>query len=182
MIYKPEEVIDKRGEACIFRSLDAKDADELIRFVEQGSSESPFFPWAPGETALTVENTEEYITDFEKDDRRLLLGVFRGSRLIGLDEISNYGSWESMRHRCTSGTAVLREAQGRGLGRKLTMAVIDAAREAGYEQLESSVATDNEASSQNLIRLGFEEYGISPHKKKNRDGSYVDERRFVKWL
>ena len=62
------------------------------------------------------------------------------------------------------------------------MAAIDAAREAGYEQLESNVATDNETSSQNLIRLGFEEYGISPHKKKNMDGSYVDERRFVKWL
>jgi hypothetical protein len=30
--------------------------------------------------------------------------------------------------------------------------------------------------------MGFQEYGMIPHKRKNDDGSYVDELRFVKWL
>ena len=182
MIFTPKEVVDKKGDTCIFRSLDPGDADELMRFVEQGSQESPYFPWAPGETDLTASNVVEYISEFKNDERRLLLGVFMGSRLIGLEELSNYGKWKSMRHRCTSGTALLKEAQGRGLGKKVTLAVIDVAREIGYEQIESSVATDNEASTANLLSMGYEEYGMIPHKKKDENGLYVDERRFVKWL
>ena len=182
MIYTPKEITDKKGETVIFRSLGREDADELMRFVDQGSSESPFFPWAPGETLLTADNAEEYILDFENDPRRLMLGAFRDGRLIGLDELSNKGDWESMRHRCATGAGVLKEAWGRGLGKKLTLAVAAAAKEVGYEQLEACAAADNEASVATLRSIGFEEYGMIPHKRKNKDGSYVDELRFVKWL
>jgi len=182
MIYEPEEITDKKGEKCVFRSLNQEDADALIRFVEQGASESSFFPWAPGLSRLTADNAAEYILDFENDERRLLLGAFREGRLIGLNELSNYGEWESMRHRSTAGAGMLKESQGRGVGRKLTLALIAAAREIGYEQLEVNVATDNEVSVNNVLGMGFQEYGLIPHKHKNKDGSYMDELRFIKWL
>jgi L-amino acid N-acyltransferase YncA len=182
MIYRPEEIIDRKGDTCVFRSLHQEDADELIRFVEQGAQETIFFPWAPGETDLTADNAAEYIISFENDKRRLLLGAFRGSRLIGLNELSNFGKWESMRHRCTTGAAMLKESQGRGLGKKLTLAVVAPAKEVGYEQLEASTATINKAGAGNLRSMGFQECGMTPHKKKNKDGSYIDELRFVKWL
>ena len=182
MIYRSEEITDKKGESCVFRSLKQEDADTLIRFVEQGAQESPYFPWAPGETELTAENAVEYILDFENDRRKLLLGAFRDGRLIGLNELSGMGKWESMRHRCAVGGGVLKEAQGRGLGKKLTLAVVAAAKEIGYEQLEATTATDNIVSSENLRSMGFQEYGMIPHKRKNKDGSYVDELKFVKWL
>ena len=57
-----------------------------------------------------------------------------------------------------------------------------AVKEAGYEQLESNAAKDNILSIGFLRNAGFQEYGMIPHKKKNKDGSYVDELRFVKWL
>ena len=182
MIYRPEEITDKKGETCVFRSLKQEDADTLIRFVEQGAQESPYFPWAPGETLLTADNAEEYILGFENDSRKLLLGAFWDGRLIGLNELSNMGEWESMRHRCAVGGGLLREAQGRGLGKKLTLAIAAAAAEIGYEQLEAATATDNDVSAANLRSMGFQEYGMIPHKRKNKDGSYMDELRFVKWL
>ena len=182
MIYRPEQIIDKKGESCVFRSLKQEDADALIRFVEQGSLESPYFPWAPGETELTADNAAEYIFDFENDSRRLLLGAFREGKLIGLIELSNMGKWKGMLHRCTGGIGLLREAQGRGLGKKLTLAIAAAAKEVGYEQLESTTSTNNIAASNNLRSTGFQEYGMIPHKRKNKDGSYTDELRFVKWL
>ena len=183
MIYRPEEITDKKGESCVFRSLKPEDADALIRFVEQGTQESPYFPWAPGETELTAENAAEYILNFENDRRRLLLGAFRDGRLLGLNELSDMGEWgKSMRHRSAVGGGLLKEAQGRGLGKKLTLAIAAAAKEIGYEQLEAATATDNEVSSANLRSMGFQEYGMIPHKRKNDDGSDIDELRFVKWL
>ena len=56
------------------------------------------------------------------------------------------------------------------------------AKEIGYEQLEASSVTHNNVSNENLRGMDFKEYGMIPHKYKNKDGSYVDELRFVKWL
>ncbi len=183
MIYSPEEITDREGVSCVFRSLKQEDAEELIKFVEQGAQESPFFPWAPGETRLTADNAEEYILDFESDPRILLLGAFRDGRLIGLNELSDMGEWgESMRHRCLLGAGLLKEAQGKGLGKKLMLTSISTAKEIGFEQVECTSATDNAASCGNLRSIGFQEYGMIPHKRKNKDGSYTDELRFVKWL
>ena len=182
MIYKPKEVTDKKGDVLVLRSLEADDADTLTEFVKKGDAESPFFPWAPGETDLTALNATEYICEFKKDERRILIGLFKDSRLLSLIELSNFGKWESMLHRSTIGMAVLREAQGRGLSRIMLHAAMDAARAAGYEQMESNAATNNESSFAALTRFGFEKYGISPHKKKNKDGTYLDEWRLVKWI
>ena len=182
MIYKAEEVTDKRGDKYILRSLSAGDAAALITFVDTASAESPFFPWSPGDTALNAGNAEEYILEFEKDGRRLLIGAFRDGDLQGLTEMSNYGTWEKALHRCTIGTGVLGAARGRGIGRKLTVVLFPVAKDAGYEQMEASVAVSNEASYRNLLGVGFQEYGVIPHKMKYPDGTYSDERRMVKWL
>ena len=182
MIYRPEEITDRNGNICVFRSLKQEDADELNSFVEQGSGESPFFPWAPGGTRLTGDNAAEYILEFEKAERKMLLGAFRDGRLIGLTELSGMSEWVKMRHRCAVAAGMLKEAQGLGLGKKLTLAVIDVARELGFEQVECTTATSNEVSAANLRSMGYEEYGMIPHKMKNEDGSYVDELKFVKWL
>ncbi len=174
MIYSPEEITDREGVSCVFRSLKQEDAEELIKFVQQGAQESPFFPWASGETRLTADNAEEYILDFESDPRILLLGAFRDGRLIGLNELSDMGEWgESMRHRCLLGAGLLKEAQGKGLGKKLMLTSISTAKEIGFEQVECISATDNTASCGNLRSIGFQEYGMIPHKRKNKDGSYT---------
>lgn len=182
MIYSPEEIIDKKGDSYILRSLKQDDRDLLISFITQGALESSHFPWAPGVTELTADNAGEYILDFENDSRKLLLGAFRDGRLIGLHELSGMGEWESMRHRCMVGGGLLKENQGRGLGAEMMMAVVAAAKEIGHEQLEVNTATDNNSGLGCLRSLGFKEYGMIPHKSKNKDGSYVDELRFVKWL
>lgn len=182
MIYKPEEVTDRKGEVCVFRSLKEEDADELGRFVEQGSKETPLFPWESSVSRLNADTAAEYILEYESDERKLLLGVFRDGRLIGVTELTRIGEWKKMRHRCATAAGILKKAQGRGLGKKMTQAIIDAAREAGYEQLEATTSVTNEAAAANLRSLGFQQYGMIPHKLKNNDGSYVDELRFVKWL
>ena len=182
MIYGPEEIIDKKGESFVLRSLKQEDRDSLISFIAQGARESSYFPWAPGETELTADNAGEYILEFENDSRKLLLGTFGDGRLIGLEEFSGLGEWESMRHRCLMGAGFLKENQGRSLGTKMVLAAAAAVKEAGYEQLESNAAKDNILSIGFLRNAGFQEYGMIPHKKKNKDGSYVDELRFVKWL
>jgi RimJ/RimL family protein N-acetyltransferase len=180
MIYSPEEITDKEGKSYVLRSLKQEDRDMLVSFITQGALESPHFPWAPGVTKLTADNAGEYILEFENDSRKLLLGAFKDGRLVGLHELSGMSECESMRHRCMVGGGLLKEVQGRGLGKKILMIVAETAKEIGYEQLELSTATDNR--HEHLLHLGFQQYGMIPHKSKNKDGSYVDELRFVKWL
>lgn len=182
MIFGPITVADKNNDSCVIRSLSQEDGAALTSFVEQGVQETPHFPWAPGESELASDNAAEYILEFEHDERRLLLGAFRDARLIGLIELSNYGDYEKTRHRGTAGSAMLGEARGIGLGKKLLQTAIATARELGYEQLEATTATVNEAAISSLRSSGFQEYGMIPHRRKNEDGSYVDELRFVKWL
>ncbi len=166
MIFGPEEIIDKKGESFIVRSLKRDDRDLLISFITQGARESLYFPWAPGETELTVDNAGEYILDFENDSRKLLLGAFRDGRLIGLEEFSGVGNWKSMRLRCLLGAGFLKENKGSGMGTRMLMTAVAALKEAGYEQLESNAATDNILSINFHRNMDFQEYGMIPHKKK----------------
>ena len=182
MVFETTEFTDRKGSPYRIRSLVPEDAAALTRFVEKAQEETPYFPWASGDTALNAENAGEYIKDFMESERRLLLGAFHGDEIIGLNELSNYGSYSKSLHRCTSACGVLKVCQGRGIGKTLFETVFPLARNAGYEQIESNVATENEISYRNLLSLGFQEYGIIPHKKKFEDGSYEDEHRMIKWL
>ncbi|HSP38627.1 MAG TPA: N-acetyltransferase [Frankiaceae bacterium] len=57
---------------------------------------------------------------------------------------------------------VHRSARGLGLGRRVTMALIDSARAAGVEQLLCDVRGNNHAAVALYLSLGFREYGRLP--------------------
>ncbi|MFB7557349.1 GNAT family N-acetyltransferase [Streptomyces brevispora] len=70
--------------------------------------------------------------------------------------------------------AVAASAQGRGIGRALTAALIDDARRAGIEVLTLDVRGDNSGALHLYRALGFTEYGRLPGFVA------VGERRYVK--
>lgn len=66
-----------------------------------------------------------------------------------------------------------RDARGRGLGRVLLVALVDAARELGYWKLVSRVFTFNAASLAMCRACGFREVGV--YEKHGRlDGRWLD--------
>jgi len=88
--------------------------------------------------------------------------AYSGDRLLGLGYWLRY---ERPTHRPNADLeklAIASDAQGMGVGRLLTAALVDSAREAGIEVLTLDARGDN-ANALRLYRtLGFREYGRLP--------------------
>ena len=83
-------------------------------------------------------------------------------------------SHERYRHRGGFGISVLQGYWNQGIASLLIPRVLECAHQAGYEQVELEVITDNEKAISLYQRHGFREYGCRPHDVKMRDGSYRD--------
>ena len=98
----------------------------------------------------------------ERDGDGALRLAYSGDRLVGLGYWLRY---ERPTHRPNADLeklAIAPDAQGMGVGRLLTAALVDGAREAGIEVLTLDARGDN-ANALHLYRtLGFREYGRLP--------------------
>ena len=89
----------------------------------------------------------------------------------GVDAV---GTRDKLRHRAEFGISVLRAYWGLGLGRALTEACIQCAKEAGYEQLELTVAAENERAIALYRKAGFVEFGRNPRGFRSRTSGYQE--------
>lgn len=143
----------------------------------------------PEAYASSVEDEENVPLDVvrarlegQSPESNLILGAFVAERLVGLVGIRR-DSFRKFAHRARIwGMYVAPELQGRGVGRRLVEAAIEAGgRMGGIEQLLLVVVVGN-ARAQALYRsLGFEPYGVE--KRALRLGeTYFDEELMVLWL
>jgi ribosomal protein S18 acetylase RimI-like enzyme len=86
-------------------------------------------------------------------------GVYVDDRLAGLGYWRRYARPTHRPHADLEKLAVAPTAQGRGVGRRLTEALIADARAARIEVLTLDMRGDNEAAWSLYRSLGFEEYG-----------------------
>ena len=62
------------------------------------------------------------------------------------------------------------EQAGKGIGRALTLACIECAKQAGFSQLELEVVAENAAAVRLYEAAGFREYGRNPRGFLSRRG------------
>ena len=95
-----------------------------------------------------------------------------GDRVVGWCDISPERH-EGFEHSGRLGMGVLRAYRGRGIGTRLIVAAMDAARERGLERIELEVFASNQPAIGLYKKMGFVVEGI---KKKARklDGRYED--------
>lgn len=85
-------------------------------------------------------------------------------------------------HVGSLGIGVHPDAQGLGLGRALTAAIVDAARQAGIVRLELYVRGDNARAIALYRSLGFERESIRKRFVRLADGSELDDWCMVLFL
>jgi ribosomal protein S18 acetylase RimI-like enzyme len=104
-----------------------------------------------------------------------------GSRIVLAcrdDEVVALGTWSRLPAEVLAHNGEIRRvmvhrgARGLGLGRRVTSALVESAREAGIEQLLCDVRGNNHAAIALYRTLGFQEYGRLP------DFLAVGEHRF----
>ncbi|NJC84256.1 GNAT family N-acetyltransferase [Planosporangium mesophilum] len=88
-----------------------------------------------------------------------LRAAYDGSDLVGVGYWRRYARPTHQPHADLEKVAVDGAAQGRGVGRALTAALVDAARERGIEVLTLDARGDNDRALTLYRSLGFVEYG-----------------------
>lgn len=93
----------------------------------------------------------------------LVVGAFEGVRLIGAAGLA-FETRERLRHKATLfGMVVTPGARGRGLGRALVGAVLEAARgRVGVRLVQLTVSAGNRAAESLYQRCGFVPFGTEP--------------------
>ena len=95
-------------------------------------------------------------------------------RVVATAGVDAVGTRDKLRHRAEFGVSVLRAYWGLGLGRALTEACIQCAKEAGYEQLELTVVAENERAIALYRKAGFVEFGRNPRGFRSRTSGYQE--------
>jgi len=120
----------------------------------------------------SVESTREFV-------RRLLAGA--GVQMLAISSADCVVGWcdimrnphEGFRHVGRLGMGLLPGYRGQGLGRRLAVQTIGAARQVGIERVELDVFASNEAAIALYRALGFITEGIKRRARK-LDGQYDD--------
>jgi ribosomal protein S18 acetylase RimI-like enzyme len=142
----------------------------LVDLVREGAA----LGWVEPPSRQEVDELfDRVITSCQAGDGALR-AAYLGRRLIGLGYWLRYARPTHRPHADLEKIAVHATAQGRGVGRALTSALIDDARRAQIEVLTLDARGDNGNALRLYHSLGFTEYGRLP------DFVAVGDRRYDK--
>ena len=152
----------KDGRKCLLRNGTAEDGKIVLECFRKCHEETDFLLTYPDENTFTEDQEAEYLQAKTDSANEIEIIASVGSKVAGTAGIDTIGDKYKIRHRAEFGISVLKEYWGLGIGRALTEACIECAREAGYLQVELDVVADNKNAIALYESLGFVEYGRNP--------------------
>ncbi|MBR0205207.1 MAG: GNAT family N-acetyltransferase [Clostridia bacterium] len=167
MEYK-EIITLKDGRTCVIRQGTAQDAEGVLRNFVLNHAQTDFLTTYPDENAFTVAQEEKYLqTKADSPDEAELVAEVDGL-IVGQAGIRALGRADKVKHRATFGISIDIDWWHLGIGRALTKACIELAKEAGYLQLELEAVAANERALALYESEGFREYGRNPKGFRSR--------------
>ena len=163
-----EIITPKDGRACVIRNATGADAEGVLHNFVLNHAQTDFLTTYPDEVSFTVEQEEKYLqTTTDSPDEVELVAEVDGL-IVGQAGISRVGRADKVKHRADFGISIDRDWWGLGMGRALTKACIELAKQAGYLQLELSAVADNGRAIALYASEGFVEYGRNPRGFRSR--------------
>ena len=158
----------KDGRICILRNATAADGKDVLDVFNLTHEQTDWLLTYPEEQSYTVEQEAEFLQNrTDSPDEIEILAEIEG-RVVGTAGIGCVGRKEKIKHRAELGVSVDKDCWGLGIGRALTRACIECAREAGYAQLELDVTAQNQSAISLYESEGFVEYGCNPKGFRSR--------------
>lgn len=152
----------KDGRPCVIRSGTEQDGQALLELFILTHTQTDFLIDYPDEITMTLEQETAFLkAKAESENEVELLAVVDG-RIVGSSGIWCVRDRAKLTHRACFGVSVAKDFWGLGIGRALTEAAVECAKEAGYRQLELEVLADNETALALYKSVGFTEYGRNP--------------------
>ena len=158
----------KDGRVCTLRNGTASDVQAVLDIFNLTHSQTDYLLTYPDEHGFTLEQEADYLQrKTDSNDEIEILAELDG-RVVGNAGIGCIGRREKTRHRADFGISVDKAYWGVGIGRALTEACIECARNAGYAQLELEAVAENKAAIALYKSVGFVEYGRNPKGFRSR--------------
>ena len=158
----------KDGRACILRNGTASDGQTLLDVFNLTHEQTDFLLTYPGENSFTAEQEADYLQEKTDSADEIELLAEMDGKVVGSAGVGCVGRREKTRHRAELGISVDQAYWGLGIGRALTEACIECAKNAGYAQLELDVVAENKSAIALYESAGFVEYGRNPKGFRSR--------------
>ena len=163
-----ETITLKDGRTCLIRQGTADDAEGVLHNFVLNHAQTDFLTTYPDEITFTVEQEAKYLQAKADSPNEVELVAEVDGRIVGQAGIESLGKTDKVKHRADFGISIDREYWGLGMGRALTRACIELAKQAGYLQLELQAVADNEHALALYASEGFTEYGRNPRGFRSR--------------
>ena len=152
----------KDGRACTLRNGTASDGQAVLDIFNLTHEQTDYLLTYSDEHSYTVQQEADYLQEkTDSADEIELLAELDGI-VVGCAGIGCVGRKAKIRHRADFGISVDKAYWGLGIGRALTEACIECAKNAGYAQLELDVVAANKPAIALYESVGFVEYGRNP--------------------
>ena len=155
-------VILKDGRTCLLRNGTARDGQAMLDIFNLTHAQTDWLLSTPDEGRMTAEQEARFLQDKADSPNEIEIVAEIDGRIAGSAGIEAVGDKAKIRHRADFGISVDMACWGLGIGRALTRACVECAREAGYAQLELEVVADNASALALYQSEGFVEYGRNP--------------------
>ena len=154
-----QKIILKNGKEALLRNGDAADGRVVYEVFNAAHAETDYLLSYPDENNFDPDQEAQFLQEKTNSSDEIEIIAIIDGKVAGTAGIEAVGRKYKLRHRAELGISVLKEYWGLGLGKALTKACIQCAKEAGYTQVELNVVTENEAAISLYQSLGFEEFG-----------------------
>ena len=163
-----ETIVLKDGRTCLIRHGAAADGEGALRNFILNHAQTDYLLSYPDENTFTVAREAEYLQQKADSPREAELVAEVDGLIVGQAGIARVGRADKIKHRATFGISIDRDYWHLGIGRALTKACIQLAKQAGYLQLELEAVAANERALALYESEGFREYGRNPKGFRSR--------------
>ena len=156
-----KNIILKNDKKCLIRNAIGDDAQEVLNIFLLTHEQTDFLASYKDEATFDTAFEKQFLADKERADREVYLCAVVDGRIVGTAGVDGKGE-NKVGHRAEFGIAIDKDFWGIGIGRALTIACIECARDVGYSQLELEVVSDNSSAVALYKSIGFVEFGRNP--------------------
>lgn len=169
-----QEITLKNGKTAVLRNGTEADGSAVLENFNATHAETDYLLSYPDETTFDASQEGRFLSKKEVSPNEVELIAIVDGKIVGTAGIDPVGAKYKVRHRAEFGISVLQEYWGLGIGTALLEACISCAKQAGYTQIELTVASENTAAISLYKKAGFVEYGRNPKGFNSRITGYQE--------
>ena len=168
------QIVLKNGNTALLRNAEPSDACAVLENFSLTHAETDYLLTYPDESTFDAEREACFLQRKAESANEIEIIAVADGRVVATAGVDAVGTRDKLRHRAEFGVSVLRAYWDLGLGRALTEACIQCAKEAGYEQIELTVVAENKRAIALYRKAGFVEFGRNPRGFRSRTSGYQE--------